>query len=216
MFDFNVLRTELGLPTLEPIDPAQASVEQLPLVRLARLEVEKLGDDVLLSLYRLVLTNRIPSALEKFAKALAERPKLAGSDEFLAACRLLAQTQHDPAKALHYIGLARKSDRSGRSCASLDFQELDLRLHMGQADEANRLLNHVRDGHLREPGVAEALYRVLVQVGAIGPDGRPIAPSAREQPGIVVPGAGGAEPGKIWTPDSETPGAPKSKLWTPD
>jgi hypothetical protein len=41
-------------------------------------------------------------------------------------------------------------------------------------------------------------------------------PQAAQEPSIVVPGSGGAEPGKLWTPDSEEPAAQRGKLWTPE
>ena len=70
---------------------------------------------------------------------------------------------------------------------------------------------------VREPGVAQALFQILSEAGIIGPDGRPTAAAERDAPGIVVPGAAAAEPGKIWTPGSDQPGgAKKSALWTPD
>jgi hypothetical protein len=68
--------------------------------------------------------------------------------------------------------------------------------------------------------VAQALFQILAEAGIIGPDGRPTAAAATaagaEGPGIVVPGAAAAEPGKIWTPGSDAPsGGKKSALWTP-
>jgi hypothetical protein len=215
-FDFNLVRSELGLPTLGPLDPAELPVERLSLVRLARLDVAKLNDDELRRLYQHALAFQIPTALPKLARAVVDRPSLAASEECRTACRVLAQTERDPQQAVHYIDRARKAEQAaGRSCASLDFQELDLRIRSGQGEAANRLLAHLQQQHIREPGVAEALYRILVQIGAISPDGRPTAPS-REEPSLIVPGGGEAEPGKIWTPDSETPGGQRGKLWTPD
>jgi hypothetical protein len=63
--------------------------------------------------------------------------------------------------------------------------------------------------------VAQAMFQILSEAGIIGPDGKPTAAPASEAPGIVVPGAGGAEPGKIWTPGSDQPSGKKSALWTP-
>jgi hypothetical protein len=85
--------------------------------------------------------------------------------------------------------------------------------------EADRLLHHIRSEHAREPGVAQALFEILADAGIIGPDGKPVVPpqAAQEASGLVVPGAGASEPGKIWTPDSDQPaGGKKSAIWTPD
>ena len=51
-FDFNELRRKLGLPTQDPIDPAQVALAELPLPRLSRIDVKKLSDEELVDLYR--------------------------------------------------------------------------------------------------------------------------------------------------------------------
>ena len=68
--------------------------------------------------------------------------------------------------------------------------------------EADRLLQHVRDQHIREPGVAQALFQILSEAGIIGPDGRPTAAAQREAPGIEEEieeeeGDGGQDPGAM-------------------
>jgi hypothetical protein len=75
--------------------------------------------------------------------------------------------------------------------------------------------------HGREPGVAEALYAWLTQIGAITPDGRPAArPESAGQPAAAV-GAGPAPApagAGLWTPDQPTapaPGQPKPSIWLP-
>jgi len=217
LFDFNLLRGELGLPTLGPIDPTQTPIENIPLVRLGRVEIGKLTDEGLRRAFHHALAFRMPVGLTRFARAVFERPSLAASEEVLTACRALAQEEPDPARAIEYVDRARKAARAaGQSCAGWDFQELDIRFRSGQPTEANRLLTHIQQQHLREPGVAESLYQILVQIGAIGPDGRPVMPQVRQEPSIVVPGAAGAEPGKLWTPDSEEPAGQRGKLWTPE
>ncbi len=87
----------------------------------------------------------------------------------------------------------------------------------GEVAEADRLLNHLRAEHMREPGVAQALFQILADAGIIGPDGRPVGTpgGAGEAAEMIAPGA--AEPGKIWTPGSDQPtGGKKSAIWTPD
>jgi hypothetical protein len=54
-----------------------------------------------------------------------------------------------------------------------------------------------------------------MQLGLIGPDGRPRMPAEAAAPGIVVPGAEAA-PGKLWTPESAAPGGKKPGLWVPE
>jgi hypothetical protein len=216
-FDFNLLRSELGLPTLEPIDPERVDVDQLPLGRLSRLEAQKLDDEALLRVYRRAMGFRASAALEKLAHAMAQRPALANHPEMIPAYRYLAETAGDASQALDYIERGRKvTVATNDSCAPWDFLEISVRLERGEVEDFRRLVNHIQSQHIREPGVAQALHRMLVELGIIRPDGAP-APAAQEEASIVVPSdAPGGEPGKIWTPDSPGPTGQKSKLWTPD
>jgi hypothetical protein len=214
-FDFNTLRHELGLAPLEPIDPQKVDVDQLPLGRLARLEVEKLDDEALLRVYHRAMSFRAAAALEKLSHAMADRPALANRREMIPAYRYLAETAHDASQALDYIERGRKVTLdTNDSCASWDFLEVSVRLERGEVDQFRRLVNHIQSQHIREPGVAQALQRMLVELGIIRPDG---APAPAQEPSIVVPGAEGGEgAGKLWTPDSPGPTGQQSKIWTPD
>jgi tetratricopeptide (TPR) repeat protein len=218
-FDFNRQRTALGLPTLDPIDPAYAHVETLPLVRLARVEVEKLSDESLLVAYRRVVGFGVMAAVAKYARALVDRPQAGTPDEREAAYRLLIQRERDSGRVLELLERGRKEAQAGgRSCASFDLMELPVRLMRGEGAELGRLVDHIQRTHIREPGVGQALAQFLVEIGAIRPDGTAaMPPAAQQQDGIIVPGGGpAAESGKIWTPDGETGGGAKpGKLWTP-
>ncbi len=210
-FDFNELRSELGLPIPGPIDPQQTSMAALPLVRLSRVTVQTIDDESLRVAFQRAMAFGATSALRKLAVAIVDRPALTGSEEQSLAYALLAQMEKDPQRALHYLQQGRQtSESAGRSCASWDLLELPLRLSRGEADEVSRLVHHVRSQHMQEPGVAERLMQWLVQIGAIRPDGTPVGPPPQQ---AAPPAA--AEPGKLWTPGSQEPGGEK-KLWTPD
>jgi hypothetical protein len=222
-FDFNQLRTQLGLAPLGPINPEQVNVARLPLVRLGRLQIEKLSDDALVTVFRRAAAFRISGVQEKLAQAVVERPLLSGSESQLAAFRILVRSTPDVGAALDYLDRGRKvAEEAGHSSATWDLLELSLRLERGEPGEMQRLMEHIQREHIREPGVAEALTQFLMQIGAIRPTGggapaHASAQAAAAAPGIVVPGAGGAAPGKLWTPDSGSGGGGGSgKLWTPD
>lgn len=219
-FDFNRLRTALGLPMLGPIDPTHTRAERLPLVRLARVEVEKLGDEALLVAYRRVVGFGVSAGVVKYAQAVVDRAQVGSPDERESAYRLLLRHERDSSHAMELIERGRKeATAAGRSCATYDLMELPMRLIRGEGNELSRLATHLQRDHIREPGVAQALGQFLMEIGAIRPDGTPAMPAtaaAQEQAGIIVPGAPGAEPGKIWTPDSQSGGAGSGKLWTPD
>jgi len=211
-FDFNELRTELGLPTLGPIDPGQQPVGRVPLVRLRRIEIEKLSDDDLLYGYRRAVAYGVNGALRKFAQAVVDRPALAGKDELLRAYETLARTEEDTEQALGHLDRGRAAAESqGLSPAPWLLLELQFRFARGEASEVSRLVNLLQTRHMEEPGVAEALMRFMVQIGAIRPDGTPNAPQQAAATGPEPPD----EAGKIWTPGSDTGGG-GGKIWTPD
>lgn len=218
-FDFNRLRSRLGLPTLEPIDPQRTPIEHLPLVRWSRVMVDRLPDEALVKAFGRAIGYNAQAALRNLAAAVAERPGLAGQPEQLTAFEIMAQTADDSSQAIGYLDRGRQAaEQAGQSTASWDLTELALRLGRQEFDEASRLLDHLQTKHIREPGVAQALTRLLVQTGVLRPDGtlaaEPAAPG-QEGPSVVVPGAEAAEPGKLWTPDSQKPAGEKPKIWTP-
>ena len=241
-FDFNELRAKLALPAIHAIDPKGVSLGDLPLVRLGRVAAKQLSDEALVDLYRRADHYRHISALRKSAHEVIARPSLdkpqdqaAGSGKASAGKAspekdspdkdhvdkaevygILAQIEPDTLQAIAYLEKARQvAEASKTSTAPWDLAELTLRIARGEVPEADRLLHHIRDQHIREPGVAQALFQILTEAGIIGPDGKPTAAAQREAPGIVVPGAAAAEPGKIWTPGSDQPSGKKSALWTP-
>jgi len=190
-------------------------------VRLGRVDVKKLSDEMLVDLYRRADHYRHIAALRKLAQEVISRPALDGQLDKAEVYGMLAQIEPDAEQAFGYLDRAREAaEAAGKSTASWDLAELAMRITRGDIAEADRLLHHIRDQHIREPGVAQALFEILAEAGIIGPDGKPTMPPAaaqQEGPGLVVPG-GAAEPGKLWTPDSDEPkpGGKKSALWTPD
>jgi hypothetical protein len=219
-FDFNELRGALGLPLAEKIDPAGHSVLALPLVRLARLDRAKLGDEDLLIAYDRASQARFMHAIMLLGRELVGRASLDAEVDKGAVYAMLAQLASDPEQAAKDLDAGRKiAEAGGKSTARFDL--IELAIHMGQGDirQADRLLKHIRTDHLREPGIAQALYSLLAQWGVIRPDGSPATDAPGDMAGLVVPGAAAeAEPAsKIWTPGSEAAasGGKKPTIWTP-
>jgi hypothetical protein len=214
-FDFNELRTRLGLPPLTPIGPVQVDLEGLPLVRLSRLVVEGLSDDDLLLAFNRATLFGAREAMRKFARAVVERPSFAERPERFQAYSVLAQTAENLEQALAHVEEGRSAALAqGRSCASWDLLELSFRFARGDARDAMRLVQHVQQRHIEERGVSQALTRILIEVGLLRPDGTPAVPSGRREAAPMAEPA--AEPGRIWTPGSEEPGGGGGgKLWTP-
>jgi hypothetical protein len=96
--------------------------------------------------------------------------------------------------------------------------ELSIRLPRIESDQCQRLVETIQSRHINEPGVADGLFRLLVEHGVISPDGMPVggrpAPQQAAAPSPAAPEASG-----LWTPDGPaTPASDepqKSKLWVP-
>lgn len=217
--EMNRLRAQLGLPALATIDPQEADLRELPLVRLPRLAVDKLSDDQLLLVYHRAMAFNARNATAKFARSLVERPSMVGREEQFHAYMILARTAEQPDKAIEYVTRGRQAaEGAGQSSAPWDLLELSFRFQHGDGSGAVRLVEHLQRDHLREPGVAQALADLLMQVGVLRPDGSmamPAGPAAEPQPGIMMPGQEAAEPGKIWTPEGQAPQGEKPKIWMP-
>ncbi len=108
----------------------------------------------------------------------------------------------------------RVAQAAGQSCASWDLLELSFHFAHGPGLEAARLVEHLQKRHLQEPGVAEALTQMLIEIGALHPDGTPVQVPDGEEMMAVAEGPADAEPGKLWTPDSPQSGG-GGKIWTP-
>jgi hypothetical protein len=218
-FDFNQLRARFALPLPEPIDPAKLPGDRLPLARLARVMDEQLSDDALLTEYRRASAMNAVAAMRKLARAVIDRPSLAGRTEYFRAFANLARLAEDSDQALDYVDRGRKAaEAAGQSCAPWDIMELSYRIQRTEGAEVGRLLQHLQTRHAREPGVASAVHEILVQYGLVRPDGTPSAPAAaapQQAPDIVVPGSADAQPGELWTPDGGKPSGDRPKLWVP-
>lgn len=226
-FDFNRLRTELGLPALGPIDPASwklddqqavdgqtSIISTLPLVRLPRLEVEKLSDELLVEGYRRCVAFHVDRAMQKFGEEILRRPSFRGKDEENDVLYRLARSVADIDKRLDYIRRGRENALAAvKSCAIWDILELPLRLEKEQIEEIERLISHIRNKHMKEPGVAEAMYEFFVRIGALRPNGMP--GNMGDEAMQPAAAAADAQPGKLWTPNGEQSGGEKPSLWVP-
>lgn len=214
-FDFNELRASLGLPTADPIDPSTVNVQNLSLLRRARLDYGKLSDDDLLSAYTHVMLTRYRPAMSKAAAEIVARPSLDGKIDKAEAYGVLAEGAHDIDEALELYGKAvQESIRTGTSPAQWYLAEIPLRLMRGDVAEFERLVRVLTTKHGAEPGVREALMRIMYSLGMIGPDGRPTQAMPEMAAAGTAPAAVPAEPG-LWTPGGEQQPSGKSGLWLP-
>ncbi len=210
------LRSELGLPQPEPIDPGGESVSGLRLSRAGRLKMEAVTDDDVVQLYRRAIMTAAQAAIACLAQEAVRRPSLAGRIPPNEAYQRLIATEHDPDRALALIEQARERSRAaGESTAAWELAELELHITSGNPEQAKETLTRIEQEHLDDPQVSAALYQLLYQTGAIRPQSASAPAEIEEEPMAAV--ASGPEPtgGRIWTPDSDRPSGGKSTLWTP-
>jgi hypothetical protein len=215
-FDFNELRTKLGLPVLSPIDPETIDMKAFPMSRLARLVSEKLTDEQLKWAFHMAAGYRIRKAIRMFGEEVLRRPSFEEKTERLEAYVRLAEEEEDLDRALEYIEAGRQAmEKMGHSHVSFDLQELHLRFARREPEHILRLIQHIDHQHGKEPNVAQSLTNTLINFGMLRPDGTPAIPMrgpAEEE----MPIESAAETSQLWTPDSASPGGGGGKLWTPD
>lgn len=217
-FDFNRLRSQLGLPTLEKIDPSGVDMMKLPVWRFSRVDVEKLSDEQLLTIFQRAVFYMAGDSIEPMGEALLARPSTHSTIDPHELYELLVRFASRPDRAAHYAVLAQEMEKThGHSPARFMLMELQARLMMGDGPTAKRLIDTLSTVYRNEPGVTQSLMMMLQQMGIIpqqggmrGPGGPPAAMLGAE------PAA--APAGGIWTPGApEAPAAEKkSGLWLPD
>ncbi len=215
--EFAPLRAQLGLPASTGIDPTTLTpgkpVEQIPLVRLPRVEASKLSDQQVIYLLNRAAAHRMVSAVTHLGEEGLRREKFTPEDR-ANFFTVLAQSTYNTSTAVKYIQEAQRClVQAKQSPAYLMLLELRLRFQRREAREIERLMKTITTKHQREPGVMQALASFLAEIGLIGPDGRPVAPPV-EQPGLVIPGEEESS-GKLWTPETDATPSGKSALWVP-
>ncbi|QDV80933.1 SEC-C domain-containing protein [Botrimarina mediterranea] len=214
---FTELRTKLGLPTPEAIDPKLVDLETIPLSRVTRVDLTKATDDDIFSLYKRTELAGATEVARLVAKEAVGRPGLAEDLPPEDLYGRLAALEPELDDALAWIERGRQAaDGTGKSNAGWDLAELELRVVEGQFEEANRIVGHLRDEHLKEKGIAERLYELLYALGAV-PSAEEMARMQGEgmgpEPAMSDAPAGGS---KLWTPGSDEPATGGgSKIWTP-
>lgn len=220
--DYNKLRRSLGIATLEPIDPEGIRPASLTPAQQTRLIVGKLADDDLVGLYRRAAMLGAPRLVKKLAQEIVARPTLDSRSEISKAetYEILSRLTADPDEALANVLKAQEAAKAkGESPARYMLVEFTHRLRRREEAEAQRVLKTITSKHMREPGVSQAVFSLLEQLGLIEVDpttGRPVMMPGGMPGAVPAP----ASPSGLWTPDQGAPPAPagsgsKSKLWVP-
>ena len=128
-FRLQRIAPQAGRAEAQPIDPAASSLAELPLARLARVDVKKLTDEQLVDLYQRADHYRHIAALRHLAHEVIARPGLDEKIEKAEVYGLLAQIEPDSGQAVSYLDQARHCGRG--------YEEIDRALGFGRVGTAN-------------------------------------------------------------------------------
>ena len=212
--DFNELRRQLGLPPQEDLDPTGVDIRTVSLLRLGRYDATKFTNEQIFVVITRSLRVGHAHPLVRTAYATLDRTDLPPEFSKCDAHELLAKYEREPGKSLEHILQAQAiATEQGRSPARYMLTEFDLRIARGEMNDVQRIMTTLQAKYIREPGIAEALYQKLMQLGIINPDGS----SRLGSPGGAMPEAApAAAPNALWTPEGAASGGQQpSKLWIP-
>ncbi len=211
----DALRQQVGVPVPEPIDPQTVDISTLAPADWVRVIPERLTDEVLVRLHERALVFHSRKAILRLGEEVLRRESLADKVDRAELYGGLAEMTADSDKAVYYLREARRIAAGKKhSPAKYLLSELPLRLIRGEAAEVKEVVYQLQTRHLREPGVSEALYNLLVQFGIVTPEGQSGAAPETAEVDESTPSSA-----KLWTPDAPPAAADEKKpsqLWVPD
>jgi hypothetical protein len=177
-----------------------------------RVDVAKASTERLLQLFNQASLSGANAAMLRIAQEVVSRSD-AGAD-IAPVYRQLIRSEPDPDRALQWIARARQWAASANQPAGeWALLELEVHIERGDAMGVQHALDDIRTNYLKEPGVADATYRLLYTAGLLAP---------REEQMAALSGLDEREPaaaaGRLWTPGQDAPtpaGGKKSAIWTP-
>lgn len=210
--DFNELRKNLNLPTIESIDPKQNDVFAVRLTRLRRLDFLNLSDEGLASVFNRARSVTATRAGQLASEEIVRRGGIGEADDRIEiddAYSFLATLSQDEESTLDYYDKGRQAAiDGGRSPANWLLRELEIRILRAERSRAGEILQQIQDNHMEEPGIADLLGSLLEHLGVA---------VNKTPPTPVAAAASGSD---LWTPGGEAPSAASeteepSKLWVP-
>jgi hypothetical protein len=213
---WTAIQGKLGIPAPATI-VATNPLADVPPLRWHRVDMATLDLEELRGLLVTSVDAGFELAAERAARELVARGDATPEDRW-EAYGLLESRAESTVEKLSIIATLREIAATLKADdGMLDVAELRIRLQRGDQAEIMRLLDHLRRDHARDQKVLGALAEVLMEAGidlsALA--GRAAAMPAG--PAAGVPAAPAPEPGKIWTPGGDLPGAggEKKTIWTP-
>ncbi|MSR60070.1 MAG: SEC-C domain-containing protein [Planctomycetaceae bacterium] len=217
-------RRRLGLTQLTPLDLApDDKPEQLSILQLRRLPLDRLTDDQLVAVTNRVTRLGHSGMSYEMLQAVLSRPTLADKIESTRLYRSLAELSRRrfrASDALQWLVQGKQQAKARKQPLDVlvmwEMDEIVLRSYDRSdpqlAELAATLWNYYRP---KLPGSDEVIAAILKQLELPGPwnhSGENLAGGAiGESPSLAAAGAAG---GGIWTPDAQ-PAGEVSKLWLP-
>jgi tetratricopeptide (TPR) repeat protein len=195
-WDFNKLRSQLGLPTLATFNLQDSGMTNLPIIRLHRLETESLTDNHLEVLLDFATSNSLVMAARRFAQELLRRDSNIEVEAKYKAFNFLATTSPDPEELGRYQEEAyRLSKELGEVQLIQGLRLLRTCLELKRNDRVQSLVRESYAYAGSDPEKKNLVDYALVQMGLLARD--PVT----GRPTLVGPAAPTSE-SKIWTPGS--------------
>ncbi|MDR2440149.1 MAG: hypothetical protein LBE12_12385 [Planctomycetaceae bacterium] len=223
----DLLRKKLNLPTDKTIvippgsdEEMMATLENYPVWRWHRFEVEKLPTAFLIEGFKIVTTMQEHRAAQKFAQELLNRPintiPFPVRELAFEILILIAQNINQYDTALEWIEKAKKEAALNNSPDAVFFlHEIPIRLVQGQIQKFQDIVNYLVTNYSQDEKIMTLLRNVFVQFGIMNSDGTPnnsiIQNVLQTTQTNLSP-----EINKIWTPESVTKDNNRTKLWIPE
>jgi hypothetical protein len=212
-FDFHAMRASYGLPVSESIDPGSTDLNVISLMRLARIDPAKCDTKRLLALFALAVRSHVPQAVRRIGCELVQRDDLSNVKMRGSIYGVLAGFANHADEAVGFLQHAEEAAvGAGESPAPWYLREIPVQVLRRDFDRFNWLVKTLSADHATEPGVAEAVYTLMVDIGVIDP--ARFAEAQRQEAFGFGPQPSRAAPpsGSIWTPGAA---APSKKKETP-
>jgi tetratricopeptide (TPR) repeat protein len=215
-FDGGTARARLGLPALEPINPAQTEPEQLSIGGLLRLDVTQLSNEQLDRVERRAHRTSCEPVVTWCMREIVKRADWNGTASLEFAHGWLSNRELNSRSALEHVRQAQKlADPASESAARWALAEVTLHLARGDVEAALQAVSNVQDNHGKKPGVMRSLLQTLLSAGMLPPEALSSLRGPLEGVRLDIKSRREAETSKIWTPESESLERPRAALWTP-
>ncbi len=207
--DFNELRAALGLELAPPVESLLDGRENIPLIRLHRVAVERFSAEQLNEMLVLAFERDFRVAAEKLAAATVRKPDAENSPVAMLSLWVLVRSCQDPQQQLEYIRKGRALTlQAGRSDHLWDMFELENSMMRNDVTRFKAVFSHLAQEHMYEEGVAEHLQYFMAFIERAARDvqaqqqaAADATTSAPQAAGLWMPGQDQGGGGKLWTPD---------------